>query len=335
MCLLWQKALAIQDNASSDEVWDLSQYNGNTTGKHMSLLSFKGVTKRYGSETALSDVTFSVPDGSVCALLGQNGAGKTTLLEILLGIREPSSGSAYFNTVDSRRLGKSEFSQIAFVSESVSIDSNLRVRDIINLAREVYSGWNRRVEADLVGRLDLALERRFGELSRGTRIRVQFLLALSCGARLLVMDEPFSGLDPIMRDSLIESVANAVQEGNSTAIISSHDLDDVAKIASHVAILDRGALVIFEEKNALLKRHRKLRVLRNIRDSCTHSLPESWLELAGADGVAEFVDSDYGSGLGACELFGSESVLDESAMTLGEICRTHLRARRNSGGEHE
>jgi ABC-type branched-subunit amino acid transport system ATPase component len=155
------------------------------------------LTRRFGRTVALSDVTLAVPEGSICAVLGPNGAGKTTLLETLLNLLEPSAGSAQVLGCDSRRLGPAQFAQIGYVSENQRVDDRLRIGELLDVVRDLYPTWDRTLEAKLLRTFELPVDRRFKALSRGMRIRALFVVALAFRPKLLVLDEPFSGLDPV------------------------------------------------------------------------------------------------------------------------------------------
>ncbi|HEY6482181.1 MAG TPA: ABC transporter ATP-binding protein [Steroidobacteraceae bacterium] len=211
-----------------------------------------GLVKQYGRFGALKGVDLSVPEGSVFALVGASGAGKTTAIKILLNILAPTSGSAAILGVDSRNLGPAILSRIGYVSESQLLPVRLRVADFFEYLRGCYSAWDETLERELREQLRLPSLRRIGALSHGMRLKLALACALSFHPQLLVLDEPFSGLDALTRD---EMIAEFLREPRRMSIlISSHELDEVERLATHVAFLDEGRL-LFQGSLAALREH--------------------------------------------------------------------------------
>jgi ABC-2 type transport system ATP-binding protein len=284
------------------------------------------LTRRFGRTVALSDVTLAVPEGSICAVLGPNGAGKTTLLETLLNLLEPSAGSAQVLGCDSRRLGPAQFAQIGYVSENQRVDDRLRIGELLDVVRDLYPTWDRTLEAKLLRTFELPVDRRFKALSRGMRIRALFVVALAFRPKLLVLDEPFSGLDPVMRDDLVTTVIDLALEDGSTVLLSSHDIDEVERIASRAVFLDRGRVTLAEETEALRARHRKV-VARLVTAGAAASPREEWLGFERAGETVSFVatsaaeETDWGREL------GGGAVVTAAPLTLKEIYLAYARAR--------
>jgi ABC-2 type transport system ATP-binding protein len=207
------------------------------------------LSKSYGGFAALRGLDLTVPEGSVFALLGASGAGKTTAIKTLLNIITPTSGSARVLGVDSRAIGPAVLEQIGYVSESQALPARLRVADFFSYLRPCYSKWDRALEEELRRELRLPPERRIGALSHGMRLKMALACALPFRPRLLILDEPFSGLDPLVRDEII---AGFQRQGSAMSIlISSHELDEVERLATHVAFIDSGRLLFQGSLDAL------------------------------------------------------------------------------------
>lgn len=215
-----------------------------------------GLAKDYGRFGALRGLDLSVPEGSVFALLGANGAGKTTLIKTLLNILTPSRGIARVLGVDSRDIGAGLLAQVGYVSENQVLPARLRVADFFDYVRDCYPTWNRRLEAELRERFALPPDRKIGALSHGMRLKVALACAMPFRPRLLVLDEPLSGLDALARDELIEGFMRLA--GETTILISSHELDEVERFATDVAFLHEGRLLFQGSRAALAAEARTL-----------------------------------------------------------------------------
>lgn len=284
------------------------------------------LTRRFGRTVALSDVTLAVPEGSICAVLGPNGAGKTTLLETLLNLFEPSAGSAQVLGCDSRHLGPAQFARIGYVSENQRVDDRLRIGELLDVVRDLYPTWDRTLEAKLLRTFELPVDRRFKALSRGMRIRALFVAALAFRPKLLVLDEPFSGLDPVMRDDLVTTVIDLALEDGSTVLLSSHDIDEVERIASEVIFLDCGRVVLAEGTEALRARHQKV-VARLATAGAAASSREEWLGFERVGETVSFVATSAAEEADWRREFGGGASVTTAPLTLKEIYLAHARAR--------
>jgi ABC-2 type transport system ATP-binding protein len=249
------------------------------------------LTKHYGSVRALTDVSMEVPEGSVFALLGPNGAGKTTALRILLNIVRAGSGHAEMLGTDSRRLGPREFAQVGYVSENRELPDWMTVRAFFDYCRKFYPTWNGAEAATLMDGFSLPAERKLESLSRGMRMKAQLAAALAYKPRLLIMDEPFSGLDVVVRDQLMRTIAERTPE--CTVLIATHDLSDIESFASHVAYISEGRLLFAEEMDCLSERFREVEVTAEQALEAADPPPASWLNVTRSSGVLRFIHSHY------------------------------------------
>jgi ABC-2 type transport system ATP-binding protein len=211
-----------------------------------------GLCKNYGRFAALSGLDIAVPEGSVFALLGASGAGKTTAIKILLNMIAPSRGGARILGVDSRALNPAVLARIGYVSENQVFPSRLRVEEFFDYLRPFYEHWDRSLEQDLRQRLILPPRRKIGELSHGMRLKLALACALPFRPKLLILDEPLSGLDALARDEIIGGFLGLA--GQMSILVSSHELDEVQRFATHVAFLHEGRL-LFQGSVAALSEH--------------------------------------------------------------------------------
>jgi ABC-2 type transport system ATP-binding protein len=225
------------------------------------------LAKNYGKFGALQGLNLSMPQGSVFALVGASGAGKTTAIKILLNMIAPSRGSARILGVDSRAIRPPLLAQIGYVSESQALPSRLRVGQFFDYLRPCYTTWDSHLELQLRTQLRLPPGRRISELSHGMRLKLALACALAYRPRLLVLDEPFSGLDALTRDEIIGEFLREPRE--MAILISSHELDEVERLATHVAFLDEGRL-LFQGTLPELREH-----AREVFSWSGHSRPEA------------------------------------------------------------
>jgi ABC-2 type transport system ATP-binding protein len=249
------------------------------------------LTCRYGRTRAVDELTMRVPAGSIYALLGPNGAGKTTTLKTLMNLRTPASGSARILGVDSRALGPADLAKIGYVSENQRIPSNLTIGEIEAFCRPWYPTWDAALANELRERFGLDPRARIKALSRGNRLKVQCLLALAPRPRLLILDEPFSGLDPVVRDDLTTGVLSLADRDGWSVLLTSHEMDDVERLADHVGFLNDGRLVVEEPMQTLLARFRRVEVALADGGPAAAQRPASWLGFSVDGRAARFVES--------------------------------------------
>jgi ABC-type multidrug transport system ATPase subunit len=218
------------------------------------------LTCRYGRTEAVRNLTLTVEPGSVFALLGPNGAGKTTTVRTLMNILRPSSGRATVGGVDSRQLGPRELASIGYVSENQKLPAWMTVDELFAYCRPLYPGWDDALCRTLARDFDLPLTIKIGRLSRGMRVKAALVSSLAYRPRILVLDEPFSGLDPVVRDDLVHGVLELAGQEQWTVFLSSHDLDEVERLVDTVGFLDAGSLVLCEPFADLHARFRRVEV---------------------------------------------------------------------------
>jgi ABC-2 type transport system ATP-binding protein len=216
------------------------------------VIETQDLSKTYGRFVALHELNVSVPNGSVFALLGANGAGKTTLIKILLDIIAPTRGKATLLGVESCAIGPAILAKIGYVSENQALPLRLRVNDFFEYLRPCYADWDRNLEEEIRAQFALPHNRKIGELSHGMRMKMALACALPFRPTLLVLDEPLSGLDPLARDELIGEFMH--RAGETTILISSHELDEVERFATHVGFLHEGRL-LFQGSIGALREH--------------------------------------------------------------------------------
>jgi len=296
------------------------------------IVHLENIWKKYGRFDALRGLSFSVPEGSVFALFGANGAGKTTTIKMLMNLIGPTTGHATVLGVNTRALSLKELAQIGYVSENQEMPGRMTVAAYIDYLRPFYPTWDRALEADLLGMLRLPPDRRIKDLSHGMRLKMALACALPFRPKLLVLDEPLSGLDALVRDEFMEGLM--LQAGEMTVLISSHELAEIEEITTHVAFLDRGTLLFQEEKADLKARVREVQVTLESEACVPAMAPQEWLDIRAKGNVLSFVDIQYSEGNLAARLaavVGAVRHVEARPVALRSVYTTLARAVRDVG----
>jgi ABC-2 type transport system ATP-binding protein len=297
----------------------------------MSVIHTDNLVKKFRRVLALNGLNLDVPEGAVYALVGPNGAGKTTAIKILMNIFGPTSGRAEVLGVESARIAGRAFTSIGYVSENQELPEWMRVGAFLDYLRPFYPSWDRALEDDLVRQFDLPRDRKLKDLSRGMRVKAALASALAYHPKLIVLDEPFTGLDPLVRDELIQSLLERAEE--STIFVSSHDLAEIESFASHVGYLEQGRLRFSEELAQLVERFREVQVTFDGTPRLPQKAPENWLQLNSSAAVVRFIESRFEPERTTAEIrgvFGEVRDVTFSSITLREIFLAMAKAGRNA-----
>jgi ABC-2 type transport system ATP-binding protein len=289
--------------------------------------------KKFRHCEALQGLSFSVPEGSAYALIGANGAGKTTTIKILMNMLEATRGTATVLGVDSRRISPRELNRIGYVSENQDMPQALTVAEYLDYLRPFYPLWDGELETSIRRRLRLPPERKIRDLSHGMRMKMALACALPFRPKLLILDEPFSGLDPLVRDEFMEGLLE--QAGEMTILISSHELAEIDGVATHVAFLDEGKLLFEESMSDLIGRFREVHVTLEQEASTPRQPPQDWLDVRAMGNVLAFVEtrfSEQALGERIDSVVPGVRSIDVQPMALRSIFTTLARAARDGMG---
>ena len=216
----------------------------------MSVIELKNVTKKFGRNTALDGVSYTVEPGTVFALLGENGAGKTTTIRILLGMCDPDVGTSTVLGLDSQKDDLAVRRRIGYVPEQPTLYEWMSVEEIGRFAASFYADGFWKEYCQLTESFGLPLKTKIKSLSKGMRAKVSLSLALAHDPELLILDEPTSGLDPLVRRSFLESMVDRAA-GGKTVFLSSHQIGEVERVADTIAIMKKSKIVLVESLETL------------------------------------------------------------------------------------
>ena len=239
------------------------------------IVETRHVGKRFGRFEAIEDLNLAVPEGSVFALIGANGAGKTTTLRMLMNILRPDRGEIAVLGTPAQRLEAKDFARIGYVSESQTPPAGLTLEQYFGYLRSLYPAWDRGLERGLCVQFELPASRKIRHLSHGMRLKTLLVGALAFRPKLLVLDEPLSGLDTLVRDEVVNGLLQ--QAADTTILISSHELTEIESFTTHVAFMQNGHLLLQEAIDSLRLRFREVRVTLSAAKTPSLPLPVDWL----------------------------------------------------------
>lgn len=217
-------------------------------------IEISGLTKRYDGFT-LDNISFNVPKGSIMGFIGQNGAGKTTTIRILLNIVKADSGSVKMLGLDSPAHEREIKEQIAAVFDEIPFHDVLNANQLDKMFRGLYGSWDPQVFSQFLDRFSLPRKKKIRDFSKGMKMKLQIAAALSHHAKLLIMDEATTGLDPVVRNEILDIFREVLQDENHSILMSSHITSDLEKIADGVTYIHKGKLLLSGCKDEVLESH--------------------------------------------------------------------------------
>jgi len=221
-----------------------------------SIIHVSELTRQFGATTALDSVCLAMPRGAVYGLVGPNGAGKTTLIKHLLGLLRAESGWVRVFGLDPVADPVGVLSRIGYLSEERDLPGWMRVDELIRYSRAFYSAWDDAYAEELRQAFALDATTKTRHLSKGQKARVGLLIALAHRPELLVLDEPSSGLDPLVRRDILGAIMRTIADEGRTVLFSSHLLEEVEQVADHVTMISRGAIALSAPLDAIKRSHR-------------------------------------------------------------------------------
>ena len=288
-------------------------------------IRMEGVSKRY-PHFFLDSISLELHEGRVLGFIGANGAGKSTTIRILMGLVRQDSGSVHVLGHPMPAEQTAAKLDIGFVSEDMRLYGAATLAWHMNFVASMYPRWDRAYADSLLRRFDLKPQQKIKGLSHGQRVKAVLLLALARQPRLLILDEPTTGLDPVARREVLGELMAVLTDEGRTIFFSSHNTLEVEQISDHVAFIDRGRLIALEEKEDLLDRWRRVRLVV----PPSRALPKlpGVVEVAGTERLPVLTTSQFDPAVVSLCQDSGVTVHAIDAMTLEEIFVANVQSRR-------
>jgi ABC-2 type transport system ATP-binding protein len=287
------------------------------------VVDIRRLTRRFGAATALDDVTLTIRRGGVFGLIGENGAGKTTLIKHMLGMLKAQSGNVRVFGLDPVENPVGTLGRIGYLSEDRDLPDWMRVGELMRYTQAFFPTWDEAYAEELRETFDLAGDAKIKNLSRGQRARAGLLAALAHRPELLVLDEPSSGLDPVVRRDILGAIIRTIAEEGRTVLFSSHLLDEVERVADQVAIIHRGRILLTATMDEIKETHRRV-TLRFGEPLDQPPALVGTLSCAGHGAEWTYICNGESQQLRrAAEAIGA-TVVGDAAMSLDEIFVSHV-----------
>ena len=282
------------------------------------IVSVQNVTRKFGSKVALHDVSLTLKKGKVLGLIGENGAGKTTLIKHILGLLKAQQGTVRVFGLDPIDDPVGVLANIGYLAEEDGLPSWMRVYELQRYYQGFYERWDQPYAEELRSRFKIDRKARIGELSKGQRARVGLMAALAYRPELLLLDEPSSGLDPIVRREILTSIVRAVASEDRTVLFSSHLLSEIEMVADEVAMIRDGKILFCDELDAVKQSHLRVTlVFENVR-ATPPEIPDAFgWEGCGSEWTCLF--SGNAPTLDAAAALAGGKVVEQDWLSLDEI----------------
>jgi ABC-2 type transport system ATP-binding protein len=291
----------------------------------MTPITAHDLSYRYGRVVALDRLSLEVPEGSICGLLGPNGAGKTTLLEILAGLRREKEGEVRIRGTEPPKLTPQDRQEIGYVAAGRPPPGWMRLGELERWLAPLYPSWDLALAHRLRERFGLDPSRKIRTLSQGETMKAALLCALAPRPRLLFMDEPFSGMDVMVRDELVRGLLEASGTRGWTVLVASHEVADLEHLVDHVAILHRGRIPVAGPLDRLRDRFRVAEIeLPAAASGMLDPPPPEWLSMAHSGRRVRFVVDALGGRDSREDRSGTEPAGATRELPSSEVIRTRL-----------
>lgn len=286
---------------------------------------FSDVSKRY-PHFALDSINLTLPTGTIMGFIGANGAGKSTTLRILMGLVHQDRGEVQVLGQPMPAQQVAAKYHIGFVSDDMRLYGAATIGWHMEFIRSIYPGWDQAYAESLLTRFDLKPQHKIKGLSHGQRVKAALLLALARRPRLLVLDEPTTGLDPIARHEVLGALMEVLADADRTVLFSSHNTLDIEQIADHITFIDQGRIIDSDDKETYLDRWRRLRL--EVPPGVHLPALPGIVGTGGSGRLAVLTTNRYDPGMEAAYAHAGAAIRAVDTMTLEEIFLASVQSRR-------
>ncbi len=281
------------------------------------IIDIQSLERKFDNKKALDDVNIQIKKGQVFGIVGENGAGKTTLIKHILGLYKAQKGSVSVFGLDPVKSPKKVLSRIGYLSEEPDLPDWMTIPQFMNYMSSFYDSWDKGYAEQLIKLFDIDANKKIKELSKGQKARIGLCAAQAHRPDLLLLDEPSSGLDPIVRKEILTAVIRTVVDEGRTVVLSSHLLDEIERVCDHLVMFSKGKVLISESMQTVLQNH--------FRVTVRSSENQQW------DQFQEIYQSNLNNGEWELHCFGIEQqltqnmqqngieIIDKQILTLNEI----------------
>lgn len=231
------------------------------------VIEIKNLNKSYDNSFKLERINIEIPSGYIIGLIGENGAGKTTLIKSILNIINTDSGEIKIFNKDSKMYDSLIKKDIGVVLDGTFFPELLTSKDINLIMKGIYDNWDETLFYNYLNNFKLPLNKKIKDLSKGMRKKLEIATSLSHHPKLLILDEPTSGLDPVVRDDILDIFLDFIKDEEHTILLSTHITSDLEHIADKIIFIDKGKIILNEDKDELLDNYGILKCDKNLFES--------------------------------------------------------------------
>jgi len=282
------------------------------------VIALSNLVRHFGKKVVLNNISFAVPRGSVFGLLGENGAGKTTIIKHLLGLLRAQKGTVSVFGMDPVKHPEEVLGNIGYLSEERDLPSWMTINELIRYTEPFYPNWDSTYASALLEMFELNGKQKIKSLSRGQRARAAMLIALAHKPDLLLLDEPSSGLDPVVRRDILGAIIRTVIDDGRTVLFSSHLLEEVERVTDYVAMIHNGDLLFADTMDHIKASHHKITLHFDQPCETMPTLPGVQHAVGGPDEwtvICNNESNNFNSAAGSC----GASIVSQVTPTLEEI----------------
>lgn len=303
------------------------------TDRRTNIVQITNLSRQFDQQLALDNISIEVKPGQIFGIIGENGAGKTTLIKHILGQYKAQQGSVEVFDENPVEQPKKVLAEIGYLSEEPELPAWMSINELLSYTSAFYPTWDDDYANELVTQFGLEKHKRVRELSKGQKARIGLVLAQAHRPKLLLLDEPSSGLDPNVRRDILSAAIKTVSSEGRTVIFSSHLLDEVERVCDHLMMIDKGRVLLFDSMENIITNHQRFIISDRFLDDNSSVKKESLLlAISGVFNVEEKEHEWQVDFYGSCEQIENEfreknmAVLSKRVLSLNDIFISRTRS---------